>query len=100
MSSPLLDDAAQESLREEAAERLAKYREMRAEQSLGDGWPTLDSHAQLETLDTIERNIEDGKRALRDMIQLQPITARPQIPADCPECGWPDYKWHGCPAKE
>lgn len=37
----ILDDASQDSLREKAAERLAKYREMRAEQFLGDGWPEL-----------------------------------------------------------
>lgn len=77
----LLDDASQDHLLEQARERLARYREMRAEQALGDGWPAprpihrIELHVDLEAADRI-------------------------IYGTCPECGRPDKRFHGCPAKD
>lgn len=74
-------DPTEDHLLEQAAERLRKYREMRDEQFLGDGWPPL-----------------PAPRLVTARVDHRP--ADRIIYGQCPECGEPNKPLHPCRAKE
>ena len=78
--SHFLSDSEQDHLREQAAERRQKYADLRAEQFLGDGWP------EIPVIEPVEARVDLGPAE--------------RLAKLCPECGKPDTRWHGCPAKE
>lgn len=73
-------DPTDDHLLEQARERLAKYREMRGEQFLGDGWTAL-----------------PAPRLITARVDHEP--ADRIIWGECPECGAANKRFHRCPAK-